>query len=108
MHRNNEANVLLIMKDVELVTALSRQMDMTPHDVLNTLSAFYTLIGNTIADGGSVNISGLGQFEIKKKRERLSVNPVNKKKYLIPPKLTPVFKPAPFWRNYLKKLDENE
>ena len=108
MHRNNEANVLLTMKDVELVTALSRQMDMTPHDVLHTLSALYALIGDTIADGGSVNISGLGQFEIKKKRERLSVNPVNKKKYLIPPKLTPVFKPAPVWRNYLKKLDENE
>ena len=96
------------MKDVELVTALSRQMDMTPHDVLNTLSTLYTLIGNTLSNGGSVNISGIGQFEIKKKRERISVNPVNKKRYLIPPKLSPVFKPAPLWKTYLKKLDENE
>jgi len=96
------------MKDVELVTALSRQMDMTPHEVLNTLSAFYTLIGDSISKGGSVNISGVGQFEMKKKRERISVNPVNRKKYLIPPKLSPVYKPAPIWRTYLKKLDENE
>jgi len=96
------------MKDVELVTALSKQMDMTPHDVLNTLSALYALIGDAISNGGNVNISGIGQFEIKKKSERLSVNPVNKKKYLIPPKLSPVYKPAPFWKNYLKKLDDNE
>ena len=96
------------MKDVELVTALSRQLDMTPHDVINTLSTLYALIGDTISNGGSINISGIGQFEIKKKRERISVNPVNKKKYLIPPKLSPVFKPAPLWKTYLKKLDENE
>jgi len=96
------------MKDVELVTALSRQMDMMPHDVLNTLSTLYSLIGNTISNGGSVNISGIGQFEIKKKRERISVNPVNRKRYLIPPKLSPVFKPAPYWKAYLKKLDDNE
>jgi len=96
------------MKNVELVTALSRQMDMSSHDVLNTLSTLYSLIGNTISNGGSVNISGMGQFEMKKKRERISVNPVNGKKYLIPPKLSPIFKPASFWKNYLKNLDENE
>jgi DNA-binding protein HU-beta len=96
------------MKNVELVTALSRQMDMTPHDVLNTLSTLYSLIGNTISNGGSINLSGIGQLEIKKKKERLSVNPINKKRYLIPPKLSPVFKPAPLWKTYLKKLDENE
>jgi DNA-binding protein HU-beta len=96
------------MKDVELVTALSKKMDMTPIDVLNTLEALYALIGNTISNEGSIIISGIGQFDIKKKRERISVNPVNGKRYLIPPKLTPVFKPAPLWKIYLKKLDENE
>ena len=96
------------MKDVELVTALSRQMEMSPHDVLNILSTLYSLMGSTISNGGSINIFGIGLFEIKKKRERISVNPINKKTYLIPPKLSPVFKPASFWKNYLKKLDENE
>jgi len=96
------------MKDVELVTALSKEMEMTPIDVLNTLETLYSLIGQTISNNGSIVISGIGQFEIKKKRERISVNPVNGKKYLIPPKLTPVYKPAPLWKIYLKKLDENE
>ncbi|MDR0575163.1 MAG: HU family DNA-binding protein [Tannerella sp.] len=96
------------MKDVELVTALSKQLDMSPHEVLNTLSTLYLLIGDVVSYGGSVSISGVGQFEAKKKGERISVNPTNGKRYLIPPKLTPVYKPAPLWKAYLKKLDENE
>lgn len=96
------------MKDVELVTALSRQMDMSPQEILNTLSALYMLIGDVVSHGGSVNLNGIGQFEAKKKAERISVNPTNGKRYLIPPKLTPVCKPAPLWKTYLKKLDENE
>jgi DNA-binding protein HU-beta len=96
------------MKDVELVTALSKQIDLSPREIIDVLSAFYKLIGETITNGGSVNINGLGQFEAKKKSERVSANPTNGKRYLIPPKLTPVFKPASRWKSYLKKLDNNE
>jgi DNA-binding protein HU-beta len=96
------------MKDVELVTALSRQTDLSPREIIDVLSMLYELINDTITDGGIVNINGLGQFEAKKKGERVSVNPTNGKRYLIPPKLTPVFKPAVRWKPYLKKLDENE
>ena len=96
------------MKDVELVTALSEQMDMSPQDVLNNLSMLYLLIGDALSNGGNVNITGLGQFESKKKAERISVNPTNGKRYLIPPKLIPIYKPAPSLKAYLKKLDDNE
>ncbi|MDR1097889.1 MAG: HU family DNA-binding protein [Tannerella sp.] len=96
------------MKDVELVTALSKEMDMSPQEVVDTLSTLFLLMGDTLSNGGSVNISGLGQFEAKKKEKRLSANPTNGKRYIIPPKLTPVYRPAAIWKTYLKKLDENE
>ena len=96
------------MKDVELVTALSEQLDMSPQEILNNLSTLYLLIGDVISNGGSINIADIGTFEAKKKAERISVNPTNGKRYLIPPKLTPVYKPTPQWKAYLKKLDENE
>jgi DNA-binding protein HU-beta len=97
-----------MMKDVELVTALSREMDMSPQEVVDILSTLFQVIGETLSMGGIVNISGIGQFEVKKKAERISVNPANGKRYLIPPKLTPVYKPAFLWKTYLKKLDKNE
>ena len=96
------------MKDVELVTALSGQLNMSPQEILDTLSSLYLLLGDTMSNGGSINLTGLGQFEAKKKSERISVNPTNGKRYLIPPKLTPVYKPSAYWKNYLKKLDDNE
>ena len=96
------------MKDVELVTALSQEMDMAPQEVVDTLNVLFLLIGDTLSNSGSINISGLGQFEAKKKAERISVNPANGKRYRIPPKLTPIYKPAPAWKSYLKQLDPHE
>jgi DNA-binding protein HU-beta len=93
------------MKDVELVTTLIKQLNLPPSEVTELISSFYNLIGDTLVNGGSININGLGQFEAKKRLERISVNPANGKRYLIPPKLTPVFKPANRWKVYLKKLD---
>lgn len=109
MHRNNEASALFVnMKDVELVTVLSDQMDMAPQKVLNTLSTLFMLMGETLSDGGSINIPKLGNFEAKKRIERISVNPTNGVRYEIPSKLTPVYKPSSQWKTYLKKLDGNE
>jgi DNA-binding protein HU-beta len=96
------------MKDVELVTVLSKKTNLPPREIIDILSTYYKLIGETLSNGGSININGLGQFEAKKKGERVSVNPTNGKRYLIPPKLTPVFKPASRWKSYLKNLDNNE
>jgi DNA-binding protein HU-beta len=96
------------MKDVELVTVLSKAMNMSPKEVVGTLSTLFLLIGDTLSGGGCVNISGVGQFEAKKKAEHISVNPANGKKYLIPPKITLIYKPASLLKTYLKKLDKNE
>lgn len=96
------------MKDVELVTALSKKLDMAPQEILNTLSTLYWLMGDIISSGKSIHINRIGSFEAKKRPERISVNPTNGKRYLIPPKLTPVYRPASLWKTYLKKLDDNE
>ncbi|MDR2472163.1 MAG: HU family DNA-binding protein [Tannerella sp.] len=110
MQPNNEVHLPIFetffMKDVELITTLSRQLDMPPTEATATLSALFELMGDVISNGGTVNISGLGQFDAKKKSERITVNPANGKRYLIPPKLTSVFKPASLWKIFLKKLDE--
>ena len=43
-----------------------------------------------------------------KKAERISVNPANGKRYLVPPKLVPVFKPGTTVKNRLKELGDHE
>lgn len=45
-------------------------------------------------EGNVISIQGFGTFEVKKKIERISVNPVTKQRMLIPPKLILTYKPS--------------
>jgi len=47
-----------------------------------------------LQDGNTVAIQSFGAFEVKKKLERVSVNPVTQQRLLIPPKLVLSFKPS--------------
>jgi len=43
-----------------------------------------------------------GSFEVKKKLERIMINPTTGQRMLVPPKLTLGFKISPTWRDKLK------
>lgn len=47
-----------------------------------------------LQDGNTIAIQGFGSFEVKKKLERISVNPVTQQRLLIPPKLVLTYKPS--------------
>lgn len=95
------------MKDAEVVAELSIRLNWEKREVESMLAAFSDIIGNKLANNDIVNLHGLGQFESKKKAERVSANPTNGKRYIIPPKLVPVFKPVQTLKSYIKTLDNN-
>ena len=47
-----------------------------------------------LQDGNTISLQGFGTFEVKKKLERISVNPVTQQRMLIPPKLVLAYKPS--------------
>ena len=96
------------MNNKELVTALSTKLGWTTQEVAEMLSTFSAVAGSKLADDDAVYLQGLGLFEVKKKAERISVNPVTGKRYLVPPKLVPVFKPGVTFKSKLKELGDNE
>jgi len=95
------------MKEIELITELSVRLDRDKQDIEAMLVALGDIIGNQLANNDIISLHGLGQFEARKKTERFSANPVNGKRYLIPPKQIPVFRPVTTLKNYLKTLDTN-
>ena len=96
------------MKNKELVTDLATRMEWTSQEVSDMLAALGSVISSKLVDNDTVYLQGLGQFEVKKKGERISVNPANGKRYLVPPKLAPVFKPGTTVKNRLKELGDHE
>ena len=96
------------MKNKELITELASRLGWTAQEVTDTLSVLSSVVSSRLVDTDIVYLQGFGQFEVKKKAERISVNPSNGKRYLVPPKLVPVFKPGTTVKNKLKELSEHE
>ena len=47
-----------------------------------------------LQEGNVVTIQGFGTFEVKKKAERITVNPTTKQRMLVPPKLVLAYRPS--------------
>ncbi|MDU1903353.1 MAG: HU family DNA-binding protein [Dysgonomonas sp.] len=96
------------MTNKELIVELAKRLDMTQLQTSKLLEDAVSVISESLADVNSINIQGFGLFETKKKQERVSVNPVTKQRFLVPPKLSPVFRPGQVVKERLKKLSGNE
>ena len=96
------------MKNKELITALAARLEWSTQEVTDTLAVLGAVISSRLVGGDCIYLQGFGQFEVKKKMERISVNPANGKRYLVPPKLVPVFKPGMTVKNKLKSLEGDE
>lgn len=80
------------MNNKEFINELARR---TGHDTVDTtkmVESFESVMTSHLEENDSIAVSGFGIFEVKKKMERVSVNPSTGKRYLIPPKLTLSFK----------------
>ena len=59
-------------------------------------------MGDAFEGGENVALSGFGSFEVKKRMERVVINPVTGLKMLVPPKLVLGFKPIAAIKEKLK------
>ena len=96
------------MTNQELIAALAKRLSWTQRQTSEVLEATVSIINSNLEEKNSVNIQGFGLFETKKKAERISVNPVSKQRFLVPPKITLSFRPGQTIKENLKKLEIND
>lgn len=87
------------MNNKEFIAELSQQTDLSAGSTTKLVGDVLRIFEEHIQQNDSINISSFGTFEVKKKMERISVNPTTGKRYLIPPKLVLGFR----WSNVLKE-----
>ena len=75
------------MNKKELIGELSRRLGYTNKDVARLLTSVTGIMGEELQEGKVIAIQDFGTFEVKKKMERITVNPVTKQRFLVPPKL---------------------
>ena len=81
------------MKTKEFISALAAATGQKIGDTGQLLESVAALMGDHFTKGDSVQLAGLGTFEVRKKMERIIVNPGTGHRMLVPPKLTLTFKP---------------
>ena len=80
------------MNNKEFINELSKQTNQSPGVTTKLINDMIKILEEQFQQNDIVTFSSFGTFEVKKKMERISVNPTTGKRYLIPPKLVLSFK----------------
>lgn len=91
------------MTNKEFINALSERNNISLKESQRLVEALTEVMATALADGDNIAIQGFGNYEGKKKMERIMVNPSTKQRQLIPPKLTVAFKPSNVLKDKFKK-----
>jgi DNA-binding protein HU-beta len=87
----------------ELIAALSAQTGQSRAQTEELLEATVSVMTEELAQGKTIGFQSFGNFEVRKREERLSVHPATQIRTLIPPKLVLNFRQS----NVLKeKINE--
>lgn len=82
------------MNNKEFIAELSRKLGYTNKDTSKLVSSIMSIMTQELQEGNTIAIQGFGAFEVKKKLERISINPITHQRMLIPPKLVLTYKPS--------------
>lgn len=91
------------------IDKLSKATQMEKKEVAEYLDAFITTVENVLGEGDIVSIPSFGNFETRKRNERIMTHPSEPgKRLLVPPKIVVNFKPSAVLKNKLNEDSANE
>ncbi len=91
------------MNNKEFIAELASRTGFTQEESQKMMHEVVETMGKSFEAGDPVQISGFGTFEVKKRLERVMVNPSTGLRMLVPPKLVLNFKPAANMKGQVRK-----
>ena len=82
------------MNNKEFTSELAERLGYTIKDTSELMNSLLTRTTQELEEGNVIAIQGFGSFEVKKKAERISINPASKQRMLVPPKLVLSYRPS--------------
>ena len=90
------------MNTKEINIEIKKRLEVDSKVLDQLMDSLSVIIKNEILEGNSIALQGFGTFELRKKSERISVNPTTKQRMLVPPKQTLSFKPSSILKEKFK------
>lgn len=91
------------MNAAEFTLQLSERLKISKTKVGNLVDETVSLITEQLVESNVISVQNFGTFELKKREERVSVNPATGIRMLIPPKLVVGYKPSPSLKDKIKE-----
>jgi DNA-binding protein HU-beta len=87
----------------EFIQDLSKRLDISASDAQDDVQKLIGVLTSQLqGENATISVQNFGVFEVKKKMERISVNPVTQQRMLVPPKLSLGFRPSPKLKEMFK------
>ena len=90
------------MNNKEFTSELAERLGYTIKDTSELMNSLLSSMTQELEEGNVIAIQGFGSFEVKKKAERISINPASKQRMLVPPKLVLSYRPSNTLRDKFK------
>jgi DNA-binding protein HU-beta/integration host factor subunit alpha len=90
------------MNNKDFIAELADRTGYSVEDAQQMVDIVIETMGDHFLEDDSVLIPNFGTFEVKKKMERIMVNPSTGQRMLVPPKLVLNFKPNVGWKERVK------
>lgn len=81
---------------------MSRRLGYTIKDTSELIASLLSGMTQQLQEGNTISVQGFGTFEVKKKAERITINPTTKLRMLVPPKLVLNYKPSSVLKDKFK------
>ena len=82
------------MNNKEFISKLAKRCGITAAEATAGVDSFVAVMTERLKENDQLNVSGFGVFEVKMRKERVSVNPKTGQRFLVPPKIVPSFRPS--------------
>ena len=90
------------MNNKQFITELAKRMGYSTQETQQNVYQLIDAMGDSFQEGNTISVVNFGIFEVKKRMERIIVNPTTGQRQLIPPKLTLSFRISQTWKEKLK------
>ena len=91
------------MNNKEFIAQLAAKTGYTQADTQQMVRTIVAEMSSLLEEGDMIQINNFGTFEVKKRLERIVVNPATQQRMLVPPKLILNFRPVAAIKENLKK-----
>ncbi len=90
------------MNNNEFIAEVARRTGITTSEATSIMEGFVAEFSHCLEEEDIVSIPGFGAFSVKKKLERVLVNPATKQRMLVPPKMVINFKVSHVMKDKIK------